>query len=262
MLDWLAADLSVMVLVVLLLAAFAAGFVDSVVGGGGLIQLPVLMSVFPAGLPGTLLATNKLSSIFGTMAAAIQYVRAGRVVWPLAVTASLFAFAGSFVGAWLVTRVPPDRVRDVLPFVLAAVAIYTFVNKKLGGEHRPRRNGTSGRVVAAGTGGAIGFYDGFFGPGTGSFLVFAFVRIFRFDFIHASAAAKVVNFATNVAAILSFAFTVPIWFGLGLTMAFANVCGSILGTRIAMRRGSAFVRKLFLVVLVALILKTAWDAYR
>ena len=240
-------------------AAFLAGLVDAVVGGGGLIQIPVLFSVFPGQAAATLLGTSKLAGVFGTGAAALNYARRVRVAWSAAAPAAVAAFALSFVGAFTVTRVPGDFVRSLLPLVLLAVAIYTFTKKDFGSVHAPLHSGMTEKLVAVGMGGCIGFYDGFFGPGTGSFLMFLFVRFFGFDFLSASAAAKVVNVACNVAALLWFGYSGHLLWQLGLLMAGCQVAGSLVGTKLAIRHGSVFVRKLFLVVVSLLILKTGYD---
>src|SRR5213595_2498455 len=171
-------------------AAFLAGLVDAVVGGGGLIQLPVMFSAFPREVPATLLGTSKLAGIFGTGAAALNYARRVRVAWSTAAPAAVAAFAFSFAGAYTVTRVPADFVRSLLPCVLLAVAVYTFKKKDFGAIHAPIHSGRAEKVAAVLAGAGIGFYDGLFGPGTGSFLMFLFVRFFGFDFLSASAAAK------------------------------------------------------------------------
>jgi uncharacterized membrane protein YfcA len=241
-------------------AAFTAGLVDAVVGGGGLIQIPAIFSVFPREVPATLLGTNKLASICGTGAAAVTYARRVRVAWSAAAPAALAAFVLSFAGAWTVTRVPGDFVRGLLPFILVAVAIYTFRKKDFGSVHAPVHSGMAERLWAIGIGAAIGFYDGFFGPGTGSFLMFLFVRVFGFDFLGASAAAKIVNVACNLSALMWFGYSGHLIWQLGMLMAACQICGSLVGTRLALKHGSGFVRKLFLVVVSLLIIKTGYDA--
>jgi uncharacterized membrane protein YfcA len=241
-------------------AAFTAGLVDAVVGGGGLIQIPAIFSVFPREVPATLLGTNKLASICGTGAAAVTYARRVRVAWSAAAPAALAAFVLSFAGAWTVTRVPGDFVRGLLPFILVAVAIYTFRKKDFGSVHAPVHSGMAERLWAIGIGAAIGFYDGFFGPGTGSFLMFLFVRFFGFDFLGASAAAKIVNVACNLSALMWFGYSGHLIWQLGMLMAACQICGSLVGTRLALKHGSGFVRKLFLVVVSLLIIKTGYDA--
>ena len=241
-------------------AAFLAGLVDAVVGGGGLIQVPAIFSFLPKEVPATLLGTIKLASICGTSAAAVNYARRVRVAWSAAAPAALAAFALSFVGAWTVTRVPGDFVRVLLPFILLAVAVYTFRKKDLGSVHAPVHSGSAERWWAVGIGAAIGFYDGFFGPGTGSFLIFLFVRFFGFDFLSASAAAKIVNVACNLSALMWFGYSGHLLWQLGLLMAACQIGGSLVGTKVAIKHGSAFVRKLFLVVVSTLIVKTGFDA--
>jgi hypothetical protein len=246
---------------ILCIAAFGAGFIDAVVGGGGLIQVPALFAVMPATTPAILLGTNKLAGVWGTGAAAVNFARRVKVQWSTAVPAAMAAFVLAFVGAYTVTKIPPDFLRKLLPFILVAVALYTLKKKDFGSVHAPAHGGWRERAIAAGIGGSIGFYDGFFGPGTGSFLVFLFVRFFGFDFLAASAVAKVVNVACNLAALLWFGYSGHLLWQIGLMMAACNVAGSLTGSRLAIRKGSGFVRKIFLLVVSALILKTGYDAF-
>lgn len=242
-------------------AAFLAGLIDAVVGGGGLIQTPALFTLFPQTAPATLLGTSKLAGIWGTAAAAASYAKRVRVQWSAAAPAAVSAFALSFLGAYTVTQVPPDLVRKLLPVVLVLVLAYTLVKKDFGSHHQPRHSGIQERVLAVIVGGGIGFYDGFFGPGTGSFLVFMFVRIFGFDFLSASAAAKVVNVACNLAALLLFTYSGHLMWQVGLLMAVCNILGSVTGSRLAIAKGVQFVRRVFILVVGALVLKTAYDAF-
>ena len=245
----------------LALAALFAGLVDAVVGGGGLIQLPALFSVLPQTVPASLFGTNKFSAIWGTLFAARTYARKISVEWGTAIPASGAALLFSFAGAWLVTAFPPDLIRKTLPFLLLAVAIYVAIRKDFGASHVPRFSGARETWMALVTGAGIGFYDGFFGPGTGSFLLFLFVRFFGFDFLGASAVAKIVNVACNFAALIWFGYAGHVLWQLGLLMAICNICGAMIGTRVALKEGSVFIRKAFLVVVGALILKTARDAF-
>lgn len=243
----------------LLFAAFVAGCVDAVVGGGGLIQIPALFSALPAATPATLFGTNKCASVFGTANAARRYARQVVMPWRTILPAAGAAFALSYVGAAAVAWLPKDALRPVMLVLLVAAAIYTAWRKDFGQVHRPAHAGVRELSYATLLGALIGFYDGFFGPGTGSFLIFLFVRWFGFDFLHASAAAKVVNVATNLAALAYFlprGYWLP---GLAVGMAVANVAGSVAGTRLALRYGSGFVRRAFLGVTGCLILKFAWD---
>jgi uncharacterized membrane protein YfcA len=243
------------------LAAFLAGTIDAVAGGGGLVQLPALFAALPANAPATLLGTSKLAGVWGTAAAALTYARQVRVEWRSAAPAACAAFVLAFAGAYTVTHVPPDFVRKLLPFVLLAVAWHTFRSKGFGSVHAPVHRGRREIVFAMAVGGAIGFYDGFFGPGTGSFLIFLFIRFFGFDFLGASAAAKIVNVACNLAALLWFGYSGHVLWQLGAVMAGSNIAGSLVGTRLALKYGTAFIRPLFLIVVIGLIGKTAADAF-
>ena len=249
-------------LVLLGVGAFLAGMVDAVVGGGGLIQIPLLFSAFPQAAPATLFGTNKLASVFGTAGAAVQYSRRVSIPWSAAGPAALAAAIGSWLGAWAVVLFPPAALRPLILVLLVLVALYTFLRKDFGIHHR--RLASAGREcgLAILIGAALGFYDGFFGPGTGSFFVFLFVRVLGYDFLHASAGAKLLNTATNVAALALFASTGHVWWATAAVMAVANVIGSLLGARLALRRGAGFVRGVFIVVVGALIVRTGWDALR
>jgi len=244
------------------LASLFAGFVDAIVGGGGLILVPALFSVFPNAAPATLFGTNKGAAVWGTAWATGQYAKKVTMRWAALLPAAVAALAGSLAGAWTVTLVSANGLRRALPFVLLAVLIYTVVRKDLGRHHAPRFSGRAEAVVASTVGLTIGFYDGFFGPGTGSFFVFLFVRLLGYDFLSASASAKLLNTATNAAALALFAFTGHVWWHIAAVMAVANVAGSLLGTRLALKHGAGFVRGVFIVVVAALIAKTGWDALR
>ena len=250
-----------MELLIVSLASLAAGFVDAIVGGGGLILVPALFAVFPATHPATLFGVNKGASVWGTAVATAQYARRVNLRWSALLPAAAAGFAGSLAGAWLVTVISPGFLRKALPFVLLAVLAYTLLNKELGRHHAPRFSGQAETLVACCIGLVLGFYDGFFGPGTGSFLVFLLVRWLGYDFLNASAGAKLINTATNLAALAVFAYKGHVWWHFALTMALANVLGSLLGTRMALKHGAGFVRVVFIGVVSALILKTGFDAF-
>jgi uncharacterized membrane protein YfcA len=250
-----------MELLIVSLASLLAGFVDSIVGGGGLILVPVLFITFPAAHPATLLGTSKGAAVWGTAMASWRYSRQVDVRLAALLPAAATGFAASFVGAWLVTVVSPDYLRKVLPVMLLAVLGYTLYKKELGRTHAPRFAGAQEAWIATAIGTLIGFYDGFFGPGAGSFLVFLFVRLLGYDFLSASAAAKLINTATNSAALILFIVKGHVWWHFVVVMAMANVIGSLLGTRLALKHGTGFVRIVFIVVVSALILKTGYDAF-
>lgn len=250
-----------MELLIVSVASLLAGFVDAIVGGGGLILVPCLFAVFPTTPPATLFGVNKGASIWGTAVATAQYARRVDMRWAALLPAAAAGFTGSLAGAWLVTLISGGFLRKLLPFVLLAVLVYTLVKKDLGRHHTPRFTGRAETLAACCIGLLLGFYDGFFGPGTGSFFVFLFVRWLGYDFLNASASAKLLNTATNSAALLLFALTGHVWWHFALTMAVANVVGSLLGTRLALKHGAGFVRVVFIVVVGALILKTGFDAF-
>ncbi|HEY4082248.1 MAG TPA: TSUP family transporter [Burkholderiaceae bacterium] len=243
------------------LASLAAGFIDAIVGGGGLVLVPALFSIYPQMQPATLLGTNKGASVWGTAWATGQYARRVQLNWRALLPAAGLALVGGFFGAWLVTLVSAAGLRKALPLILLAVLVYTLARKELGRHHEPRFHGRAETLVAGAIALVIGFYDGFFGPGTGSFFVFLFVRVLGYDFLHASATAKLMNVATNLAALALFISKGHMWWQLAAIMAVTNVLGSLLGTRLALARGVGFVRSFFVVVVAALILKTGWDAF-
>jgi uncharacterized protein len=240
----------------ILLASGFAGLMDAIVGGGGLILLPALFAVYPSTPPATLLGTNKCASVWGTAFATLRYSQRVQMRWHALLPAALCAFVGSFFGAWFVTQIDPALLRQLIPFILLVVLVYTFVKKDLGITHQPRQQRRSEQIIACSIGALIGWYDGFFGPGTGSFFIFLFVRFLGYDFLNASASAKLLNVATNIAAITLFAFKGHVWWHIGLMMAIANVAGSFIGSHLALKHGSGFVRWVFIIVVSLLIIKT------
>ena len=250
-----------MELALICLASLLAGGIDSIVGGGGLILVPALFAVYPTTAPATLFGTNKSASVWGTSIATVQYARRVQMRWAVMLPAAGAALVGSFIGAWVVTLIDPTFLRRLLPFILLAVLLYTLAKKDLGRTHAPRHAQGRETLLACAVGLIIGWYDGFFGPGTGSFFIFLFVRLLGYDFLNASASAKLLNVATNVAAIALFAMKGHVWWQIGLVMAVANVAGSLIGTRLALKHGAGFVRGVFIVVVSALILKTGYDAF-
>ena len=222
-----------MELALICLASLLAGGIDSIVGGGGLILVPALFAVYPTTAPATLFGTNKSASVWGTSIATVQYARRVQMRWAVLLPAAGAALVGSFIGAWVVTLIDPTFLRRLLPFILLAVLLYTLAKKDLGRTHAPRHAQGRETLLACAIGAVIGWYDGFFGPGTGSFFIFLFVRLLGYDFLNASASAKLLNVATNVAAIALFAAKGHVWWHVGLVMAVANVAGSLIGTRLA-----------------------------
>jgi uncharacterized protein len=243
-------------------AAFVAGFVDSIVGGGGLVQVPALFAAYPGAPPATLLGTNKLGSIFGTGTAVARYAAAIRIPWRALLPVMPLASAAAFMGAMCVHRVPAGLFRPLVPLMLGCVLIYVLWRKDLGGAQRMVRLTTLERAATTLLLAVIGFYDGFFGPGTGSFLMLVFIRMHGLDFLNASACARAVNLASNFGALAYFTLQSQVLLQVGFALALCNAAGSIAGTRLALRRGNDFVRVLFITIVGVLIVKTAADAIR
>ena len=248
-------------IIFVLVCAGLAGFVDAVVGGGGLILVPALFSAYPNAPSATLLGNNKSVSLWGTLFAAWNFSRRIPLPWAQLTPAVACSLLSSLAGAWCLGLLPSTWLRLALPLILLALLIYTWTSKRLGQDHAPRFAAHRETWVLMGVAAVIGFYDGFFGPGTGSFLIFILVRYLGYDFLHASSYAKVLNSASNAAALSLFVSQGQIWWYLAIPMALCNVAGSLGGTTLAMRLGSTFVRWMFLLVVSALIVKTAWDAY-
>lgn len=246
----------------LLTAAALAGWVDAVVGGGGLLLLPALLVAAPGVPVATALGTNKLAAIFGTATAAVTYARRTKLDWSVAGPSAGLAVLTAGLGAALAGAVPAGAYRPVVLVVLLSVAVFVLTRPRLGVVARPHRR-TAARVgVAVAVAGlGIALYDGLIGPGTGTFLVVAFTALVGADFVHASAMAKVVNAGTNLGALVVFAATGHVWWLLGAAMAVCNVAGAAVGARMALRRGSGFVRVVLLVVVAALVGKLGYDQW-
>jgi len=244
--------------------AFLAGFVDAIVGGGGLIQLPALLLFLPTAQQATLapiFGTNKFSSICGTSLAMAQYASRINIRWEIILPAGAAACLFSFLGARIVSLIPPETLKPVVFVLLILALAYTIKRKDFGALHAPRLTPRAERFLALLTGAAIGFYDGFFGPGTGSFLILIFVGLFGYDFLNASANAKILNFCTNVAAVSYFAWSSNILYEHALPMGLCNMLGAFIGSRLAIAKGNQFVRVFFFLVVSALILKLGYDLW-
>jgi uncharacterized membrane protein YfcA len=242
-----------------------AGLIDGMVGGGGLIQLPALLLLLPEVPVPTVLGTGKVASLAGTSASAFRYLRglAGVAInWRTVGAAAVVAGGFALLGARAVSGLDKNAVRPLVLALLVLMAAYTFWRKDFGSLHAPRLRGSRELWTGVALGAGVGFYDGFFGPGTGSLLLFAFVGLFGYDFLAASASAKVVNVATNIAGLAYFVSTGQVLYHYALPMAACNVLGSTLGARLALRHGTGFVRVLFLVVVSGFILRLGWDAWQ
>jgi uncharacterized membrane protein YfcA len=247
------------VLLWLALAAFAAGFVDAVVGGGGLIQLPALLLGLPGATPVQVLATNKLASICGTTVSSATYYRRVRPDPRTFVPLMALAFVGSVLGALVATRIPKSAFDPIVLVVLVVVGAYVLFKPTLGEQTALRFSGHRHLAAAMVTGLAIGFYDGALGPGTGSFFVFTLVGLLGYSFLEASAKARLANWTTNLAALVVFVPAGAVLWKTGLVMGACNLLGGWLGARTAIARGSRFVRLFFVVVVAAFIVRIGGD---
>jgi uncharacterized membrane protein YfcA len=253
-------ELSIFDLSLLLTCALMAGLVDSIIGGGGMIQVPALFAVLPSFPPATLLSINKLASSVGTIGAAIQYSRANKSPWGLVIISSTVAFFASVAGAYLVTQLPTQWLRSALPFLLIALLIFN-IKSNAGLIHAPKHQHRKQKAIASTGAGIIGFYDGFLGPGAGAFYKLFYTRVLGFDFLRSAAPAKFMNIASNLGALCVFFFLGYFDWKLGILMAIANLVGGQIGTGIAIKRGNTFIRKGFFILVTILIFKTFYDAF-
>jgi uncharacterized membrane protein YfcA len=250
---------SLTVVALLVLAALAAGFVDAVVGGGGLVQLPALVVALPTASPVQLLATNKLASFSGTSVSSVTYYRRVRPDPKTFLPLMALAFVGSMAGAAVAFLIPRDLFEPIILVVLVVVGLYVLLKPQLGERTELRFSGHRHTLAAMVTGLAIGFYDGALGPGTGSFFVITLVGLLGYSFLEASAKARLANWATNLAALVVFVPQGAVLWGIGLLMGAANLAGGYLGARVAVARGARFVRVFFIVVVSAFIVRIGGD---
>jgi len=248
------------ILVLLFVAAFAAGWIDAVVGGGGLLQLPVLLLV-PGISPVQALATNKLASIFGTTSSSLTYYRRVRPSPRTMLTMAAVALGGSFGGASIAALLPAAVFKPIIVVALVVVALITLFKPSLGAVTKLKYQGPRHLVIALAIGVCVGFYDGLLGPGTGTFLIISLVGFLGYDFLQASAKAKVVNFATNFGALCFFIPLGAVIWPLGLAMGVANLLGGFVGSRMAISKGVGFIRICFLIIVGVLIVKLGYDVW-
>jgi uncharacterized membrane protein YfcA len=248
-------DPSLLTIALLGLAGFVAGWIDAVVGGGGLVQLPALLLGLPGATPAQLLATNKISSVFGTATSTVTFFRRVAVDLRTALPMAAVAYVGAIGGAFIGLNIPKAAFNPIILVLLVVVGAYTLLRPDLGREAIRRFHGHRHVALAMLTGFAIGVYDGALGPGTGSFLVFALVGLLGYTFLEASAKAKITNLATNLGALTVFAPLGHVVWKVGLIMAVANIAGGYLGARTAVAKGSGFVRAVFVVIVSAFVVR-------
>ena len=245
--------------IVLCTAAFAAGFIDAIVGGGGLIQTPVGLIMLPNISVSTVIGTLKIPAFSGTSFAAYQYLKKVEMNWKILILMMLLAFPSAFLGSTLLTYVSNDFMKPLLLVVLSLLVIYTYAKKNFGQHidksHSARTQILYGVLISF----IVGFYDGFIGPGTGSFLVLAFISLMGFDFLHASANAKMVNLSTNFGSICLFALKGKIIWAIAIPMAICNAFGGWLGAKLAINKGNSFIRMFFLIVIIGTLIRFGYD---
>ncbi|ASF06766.1 hypothetical protein NBRGN_068_01400 [Nocardia brasiliensis NBRC 14402] len=247
---------------VLITAATAAGWVDAVVGGGGLIILPTLFLVAPTIAPQTALGTNKLAAVAGTAASVLTFARKVPMQWRVLVPAAGIAAVTAGTGAAAVSLIDRDLFIPIVMVVLVGVAVFVTLRPSIGvtlATHAPTRRKVILTIALAA--GLVGFYDGLLGPGTGTFLIITFATLLGTEFVRAAAMAKVINCGSNVGALIFFGLTGHILFLLGAAMAVGNVAGAIVGSHMALRNGAKFVRVVLLVVVVAMVIRLGWQQF-
>ena len=255
-------EYNLLTLLILSFLAFIAGFIDAVVGGGGLIQLPALLVTLPNTSLPTIFGTNKIAALSGTSMAAFQYSKRIRFNMRLLITISIASFIASYFGAKIVSHINPATLKPIILIILIAIAIYTFLKKDLGKVVTRQLSQSRQMVLGAIIGLFIGFYDGFFGPGTGSFFVLAFVLVLGFEFVQASAYAKIVNCLTNISALIVFIRQGNYILEIALLLAIFNIVGSIIGSKMALKRGNSFIRIFFLIIVTIMIIRYGYDVFR
>lgn len=248
-------------LIALCMAAFLAGFVDAIVGGGGLIQTPAALILLPSQPVATVIGSLKIPSFSGTFFAARQYLRRITMNKQLIAIMCITAFLAAFAGSQLLTLVSNRYMKPVIFVVLLLVAIYTYTRKDLGQQQQVKHSVKRSYWLGIGISLLIGFYDGFIGPGAGSFLVLSFIALMGLDFLHASAYAKMVNLATNLGSILLFGLKGKIIWYIAIPMAICNAVGGILGARLAVKKGNKFIRIFFLLVISLTLLRFGYDVF-
>ena len=241
--------------------AFCAGLVDATVGGGGLILVPALLHAYPHSNIASIFGTNKVVALASASSSAIGFIRRVNIPWKLLLPTMLAAFIFAYLGAQSVTHIPKQIMQYAVFMILIVMAIYTFLKKDLGQIHTQIKIGSRQIISGILFGALIGFYDGVFGPGSGSFFLFLFIRVFAFDFIHAVAAAKLLNIATFIAALMFFIPEGHMIWSASLYMIVSAMCGAYVGTRLAFKYGSQFIRFFFLILLIFLIARMGYDLF-
>ena len=255
------AEYSTLTVIALAILALIAGFIDSVVGGGGLIQLPALLINLPNSPVPSLFGTNKIAALAGTSVAAYQYSRRIKYDFLVLLSISFFAFVAANLGARSLHFVDVNTLRPVILIILIIIVIYTFLKKDLGSVQTKSLTRSKQVLFGSLIGFIVGFYDGFFGPGTGNFLVLGFVIVLGFEFLKASAYSKIINSVTNISALIVFISHGSYYLELAILMAICNVIGSLMGSVVAIKKGNGFIRIIFLIIVMIMILRYSYDIF-
>ncbi|HLP94817.1 MAG TPA: sulfite exporter TauE/SafE family protein [Saprospiraceae bacterium] len=242
--------------------AFLAGFIDSIVGGGGLVQIPAFFVLYPQLSVPNVISTNRLASAVGTSVAALNYARSVKIPWKTVLYAGITASSCSYLGATVQSWLPSEVLKPIILVLIILIAAYTYRKKDLGQHEHFKVPPEKLHWWAAGIGGVLGFYNGMVGPGTGSMLVFGFVSVIGYSFLTSSAISKIVNVIADVSSLVFFLLNKQVLFHLAMPMMVCNVAGSYLGSRMAVLRGNAFIRKVFLVVVAGIVARFAWDVLK
>ncbi len=245
----------------LIILCFTAGFIDAVIGGGGLIQLPAMLINFPSTPLPVIFGTNKIASLAGTSMAAFQFSRKIKFDFKILLSIAVCAAAASFAGARVVSLINVNALKPAILAILIAIAFYTFFKKDLGKVKVHHISFRQQIIRGCAMGIFVGFYDGFFGPGTGSFLVLGFVMLLGFEFVEASAYSKLINCMTNLGALFVFVSQGKYILEIAILMALCNVAGNLVGSRMALKKGNGFVRIFFLVIVMLMIARYGYDIY-
>jgi hypothetical protein len=243
----------------LLPLTFVAAMLNATVGGGGLVLIPGMFTLFPSAMPATIIATEKCASVAGQATASVQYARRIKLPWKLLAMVSGTAFFGAHLGARAIAILPATLVKPFIVVLLIVMLIYTWFKPEFGKQDAGIPIGRGDLVRGLLIGSAIGFYEGFFGPGAGSFLIFLFIRVFHFDFLRATACAKLVNASTNVGALAYFIPAGLVSYSMALPMAVAMIGGSYAGSHLAMKGGNQWIRRVFLILVISLLAKLIAD---
>ena len=254
-------DLSTVTVALLFLAMFSAGFVDAIAGGGGLIQTPAMLLAFPNNNPVSVVGTSKTAAFFGTTTAAIKYRKSIKTDPKLLIAMVIPAFIGASCGALLASHISAQSFKSAIFFMMIAIFIYTLIKPDLGKVQVQKHSDKKLMYIGGAAAFVIGFYDGLIGPGTGTMLMIFLVAVMGYAFVGASAIAKVVNAMTNLASIIVVGLRVGILWKIGLFLAIANLAGGYVGSHIAIKKGSGFVRIFYLIVTGLLIMRLGYSLY-